>query len=319
MRRFAAALAGLVSGIVAVCATGVAKADDTKPLNITYIIYTEAGNIFWNPAIRGVQEAAKDFNVKVDIQYADADPVKQNQIIETAIANNVDGIALTIFVPDAFTKNIKKARDAGIGVVDFNIDDPRGSEATARQAYIGQDLALAGYTIAKRIIRDVKIGKGDKIFSPAEYPEATYAVKRFDGVKRALAEVGATAETVGTGAGFEQALPIMVQYLIGHPDTKAVISLGGTPTALAPQAIAEAKMNIPSGGFDLNKLLIEGLQSGKIDATIDQMPYYQGFLPVMMLANFKRYGLSPADVDTGLAIVDKSNVGLVVPNTGTYR
>ena len=43
----------------------------------------------------------------------DADPVKQNNIIETAIANKVDGIALTIFVPDAFTKNIQKARDAG--------------------------------------------------------------------------------------------------------------------------------------------------------------------------------------------------------------
>ena len=88
--------------------------------------------------------------------------------------------------------------------------------------------------------------QGDEVLAPVKYPEATYAVKRLEGVKKALDEVGATVETVGTGAGFEEALPKMVQYLIGHPDIKAVISLGGTPTALAPQAISEAKLNIPT-------------------------------------------------------------------------
>ena len=290
-----------------------------KPLNITFIVYTEAGNVFWNPALRGVQDAAKAFNVNVDIQYADADPVKQNTIIETAIANKVDGIALTLFVPDAFTKNVQKARDAGIGVVAFNIDDPKGAAGVPRLAFIGQDLSAAGYTIGKRMVDSFHLAKGDKVFAPVEYPEATYAVKRLEGVKKALDEVGATVETVGTGAGFEEALPKMVQYLIGHPDIKAVISLGGTPTALAPQAIAEAKLNIPSGGFDLDTLLIQGLKSGKIEASLDQQPYNQGYLPVMFLAEYARYGLAPPDVNTGSAIVDKSNVDKVVANTGTYR
>jgi simple sugar transport system substrate-binding protein len=319
MRKFGIALAAM-GAVFAVSLGGSAlKADEQKPLNITFIIYTEAGNVFWNPALRGVQDAAKAFNANVDIQYADADPVKQNNIIETAIANKVDGIALTIFVPDAFTKNIQKARDAGIGVVAFNIDDPKGAAGSARQAFIGQDLSVAGYTIGKRMVDTFHLGKGDKIFAPVEYPEATYAVKRLEGVKKALDEVGATAEAVGTGAGFEEALPKMVQYLIGHPDTKAVISLGGTPTALAPQAISEAKLKIPSGGFDLNKLLIQGLQSGKIEATLDQQPYNQGYLPVMFLAEYARFGLAPPDVNTGSAIVDKSNVEKVVANTGTYR
>lgn len=324
MRKFASVLSSIVVGAAVFHGDSASVAQEkmgqqSKPVSITYIIYTEAGNIFWNPAIRGIEDASKFFNAKVDIQYGNADPVKQNEIIETAIANKVDGIALSIFVKDAFTKNIQKARDAGIAVVAFNIDDPRGANGTARQAFIGQDGAAAGYAIAKRMISECNIGKGDHVFCPVEYPEATYAVQRFDGVKRALTEVGATGETVGTGAGFEAALPIMVQYLIGHPDTKAVISLGGTPTAIAPQAIEQAKLKIPNGGFDLNKPLIENLRAGKIVATLDQMPYYQGFLPVMALANYVRFGLSPFDVNTGLAIVDKSNVSKVIENTGTYR
>jgi simple sugar transport system substrate-binding protein len=144
MRKFGVALAALGTFLAVSLWGSAPRADEQKPLNITFIIYTEAGNVFWNPALRGVQDAAKAFNANVDIQYADADPVKQNNIIETAIANKVDGIALTIFVPDAFTKNIQKARDAGIGVVAFNIDDPKGAAGSARQAFVGQDLSVAG-------------------------------------------------------------------------------------------------------------------------------------------------------------------------------
>ena len=83
----------------------VAFAEDA-PVKVTFIIYTAAGDPFWNPVIHGVEEGAKDRNVAVDIQYADSDPVKQNNLIETAIANKVDGIALVNWIPDAFTANI---------------------------------------------------------------------------------------------------------------------------------------------------------------------------------------------------------------------
>src|SRR5947209_16180750 len=89
MRKFGVALAALGAFMAVALPGSSPRADEQKPLNITFIIYTEAGNVFWNPALRGVQDAAKAFNANVDIQYADADPVKQNNIIETAIANKV--------------------------------------------------------------------------------------------------------------------------------------------------------------------------------------------------------------------------------------
>jgi simple sugar transport system substrate-binding protein len=42
--------------------------------------------------------------------------------------------------------------------------------------------------------------------------------------------------------------------------------------------------------------------------TIDQQPYLQGFQTVMMLYLYKEFGLAPTDINTGVAIVDKSNV-----------
>src|SRR6266540_572795 len=108
---FCTSLAGVSIGLEAKSA---AAGDES--VRVTFIIYTAAGDPFWNPVIHGAEEAAKDRNVVLDIQYADSDPVKQNNLIETAIANKVDGIAVVNWIPDAFTANIAKARAAGIAV-----------------------------------------------------------------------------------------------------------------------------------------------------------------------------------------------------------
>ena len=134
-RRRRIGLLALGAMFSAALAAAPAAAEDAKPVKITYIIYTEAGNVFWNPGIQGVKDAAKDFNVDVDVQYGDTDPVKQNNLIEAALANRVDGIAVMFFTKKAFTENIKKARDAGIAVIGVNIDDT----GTERQAYVGAD------------------------------------------------------------------------------------------------------------------------------------------------------------------------------------
>jgi simple sugar transport system substrate-binding protein len=116
-------LAACAFGGLLAAATAPAAADDA--VRVTMIIYSAPGDPFWNPVIHGAQEAAKDRGVSLDIQYGDQDPVKQNNLIQTAIANKVDGIAVVNWTPDAFTAAIAAARKAGIGVVVFDTDDPR--------------------------------------------------------------------------------------------------------------------------------------------------------------------------------------------------
>ena len=287
---------------------------------ITYIIYTEPTVEFWVPAIKGVNEAAEMFGVDVDIQYGDGDPVMQNNLIDTAIANQVDGIAVGIPDDDGYDETIAKAMEAGIPVVSFNVDDSQGAAGNARMAFMGQDFGETGYLIAMRMIDDHGIGEGDLVFTPVEFPEAVYANARLAGVTRALDEVGATAEMVGTGANLSEVQTIMVQYLLGHPETKAIIGLGSSPLTVSPKVIEEAKMDIPLGGFDLTQDIIEGIKDGTITATVDQQPYSQGFYPIAQLYLYLKYGLYPSDMNTGgLGLVDKTNVEAVEALVGEYR
>jgi len=303
--------------------TGAAAPSEAseEQLKFTFIIYTAANVEFFVPTVNGVEEAAELFGVDVDIQYGDGDLVKQNDLMEAAIANQVDGIAVSIPDDDALDEVICKAMEAGIPVVSFNNDDSEGADGNCRMAYMGQNMPATGYAIAKRMIAEHDIGEGDLVFTPVEWPEAVYAGLRQSGVDQALDEVGAISETVGTTSNPADAQTTMVQYLLGHPETTAIIALGLTPNTVAAAAADEAGLgDIPIGGFDLSMDIVDGLKSGRLTATVDQQPYSQGFFPIAQLVMANKYGLYPSDMDTGgLGLVDGTNVDVVAPLVGTIR
>lgn len=293
-----------------------AAADDA--VDVTFIIYTAPGDPFWNPVIHGAEEAAKDRGVNLDIQYADSDPVKQNNLIETAIANQVDGIAIVNWLPDAFTANIAKAREAGIAVITFDTDDPNPN-ATESQAYVGQDFFAAGERIARKMIEAGSLTSGAHVVSPVEDPDAFYGVERYRGIKSELDKAGITSERLDASPTMATALTRLSQYLVGRPDTAAVIGLGSVVTEVSPQAVAEAGLDIPVGGFDLSPGIVDNILAGKMVATVDSGAYYEGYMPVVMLHYFVKYGVPPASIPIGGTVIDASNAELVKEWAGTYR
>jgi simple sugar transport system substrate-binding protein len=306
----AALAAGLALGGASI-AVAADSDHDWSDIDITLIIWTAEDVEFFVPAINGAMDAAEQQGINLDIQFGDSDVVLTNTIVETAIANEVDGIAMTIWDDEAFDDVACAAEEAGIPLVTYNIDDSKHAEGTCRLAYIGQNFIDTGYAIGRRMIEVHGIGEGDLIFTPVEFPEAVYAVERHAGVQKAMEEVGATTELLGTGTDHSEALNLMVQYLIGHPETKAIVGLGSTPTSVAEQAMNEAGLTLPIGGFDVTTEIIEGIKAGTVTATVDQQPYDQGYYSVTMLALKIKYGLNPSDLNTGgTGLIDATNVGL---------
>ncbi len=288
--------------------------------DLTMVIYGTTGNPFWAKVVAGAEEAAANLGAKVTIQFANDDPVQQNQLVEAAIARGTTGIGLSINVDDAYDGIVASARAAGIPVVAFNVDDSQGAAGNARQAFVGQDFREAGYLIGQTVASAAGLGQGDKAVCPVEHPDAVYAVERYEGVARALAEVGAECEVLGTGGvSLEDTLTKLTQYLVGHAGVKAVVGLGGMPTEMAPKAIADAGLSIPNGGFDLSEVIIRNVMDGQTLATVDQQPFYQGYMTVTQLYYANKYGLTPASINTGAALVEKGNAEQVLALSGTVR
>ena len=225
-------IAGL-AGASLLCSTALAQSvGEDEQVTATMIIYLDPSVQFFNPVVRGAQDAAEDFNVSLDVQYANNDPVRQNDLIDSAAAAGVDGIAVAISSSDAFDEAICSAVDQGIIVIGFNNDDLEGASGNCRQAYVGMDEEASGYELGQRMIEEFDLQEGDVVFNPREIPEATFAVARGGGIERAMGEVGITVETVRAGLDPAEAQNIMTQFLIANPDVKAVFGTGSVTSTV---------------------------------------------------------------------------------------
>ena len=177
--------AAMAAGVATMMASAALAAD----VKATMIIYLDPSVQFFNPVVKGAQDAAAQFGVDLDVQYANNDPVRQNDLIESATASGVDGIAVAISSSDAFDESICAAVKAGIIVIGFNNDDLDGAKGNCRQAYVGMDEFASGYELGNRMIKEFGLKSGDVVFNPREIPEASFAVARGGGIEKAMTDL----------------------------------------------------------------------------------------------------------------------------------
>jgi simple sugar transport system substrate-binding protein len=310
----------LMSASTAAITADADHKEEWSKITILFVPWSQSSNGFFEAVVNGAKDAAAQQGVNIDIKFGEEDMKNQLGILETGIASGVNGIAVNVADDDAYDKLLCDAAAKGMPIVTFNIDDSKGSAGLCRMAFMGQNFVDTGYLIGQRMIKDHGIKKGDLVFTPVEAPQATYAVLRHAGVKKAMDEVGATTEVLGTGNDHAQALNLMTQYLLGHPDVDAVVGLGQTPTSQAVQAIKDAGLKIPAGGFDVSKSILEQIKNGELTATVDQQPYSQGFYAITQLALNIKYGLFPSEMDTGGAgLIDKTNFQFAEKWAGPIR
>jgi simple sugar transport system substrate-binding protein len=114
----------------------------------------------------------------------------------------------------------------------------------------------------------------------------------------------------------------VLAYLNSNPDTDAVLTLGPTsadPTLLALEENGMAGQ-IYFGTFDLGANIVEGIKAGTINWGIDQQPFLQAYLPVVVLTNYHRYGVLPGNnINSGPGFVTADGLEMVEKYAGEYR
>jgi len=289
----------------------------TQGKKVTFIIYADQSTPFFNPVVAGARAAAKIYGLNLNVEYSNSDNSTQVNQIETATAGGVNALAVSIPSNTAFTKAICAAHAKGIPVVAFNVTATAGPVLNCVLSFVGQDFQQAGYEIAHQLVSDGKVPHGAQVFCPVEDPTAVYASGRAAGANRALAAVGAHCDVVSTGFDLAQAQTTETQYLLGHQGTKVILGLGQVPLQVAPAATKAAHTQAAIAGFDLSPQISNSLKDGTILATVEQQPYLQGYYAVTQLALNLAYGSTPSNVNTGNAIVNKSNVGRIASLAGT--
>jgi simple sugar transport system substrate-binding protein len=280
---------------------------------------------FWGTIQTGAQDAAALFNIELDFQFNQTnrgDVNEYNELVGTAAASNPAALAVVVRDPDVLTENICAAAEAGIPVMSYNITQG-GDVGACMHGFIGQDFPTAGYLVASEMIKAAGIGEGDLVVLPVEQPDASYAQERAEGVTKALDEVGAVYEIIESGAVDQaEAKEKLTQWLVGHPEVKAIIPMGGTPHSVAVAAVEDAGLStdqVKIGGFDIGAEVVAGIKSGDILMAVTQEPYIQGFQTIAELALFLDFGIKPFSINTGQGLVTIDNVATVEELAGKTR
>jgi simple sugar transport system substrate-binding protein len=234
-------------------------------------------------------------------------------LINQAVAQGVDGIAIPVWVPDAQIPALQAARDAGIVIMQYNSGLPVMGDVGAIN-YFGSDEYAAGLGGGRYLAEH----GATHIVCHIQVPGAINLTERCRGVTDGAAELGATVTVLetppnldGDVTGTAEAFKAM---LIGDPSINALISCADFGAAAAANAVEQTGAALMIGGFDFSPATLERIQAGTQTMAIDQQPYLQGFLATSMLFAHLKYGtnISTNPVLTGPAIIDQSNVAAVI-------
>jgi simple sugar transport system substrate-binding protein len=269
----------------------------------------------------GARAAAEHLGIELHEQYASWDQQTMIDQFNEALAADPDGIVIMGHPgEDAFAPLVEEAISRGIIVTSGNNPLPN-LQARYQQmgfGYAGADLYEGGYLTGQAMVA-AGLQPGDEALVYDIWHQEGRS-RSSQGVFDALTDAGLIVEKLDVSQEVDSdvslAIPILTAYLEAHPNLKAIGTQHGNITANMVNVLKDAGLEpgeIIVGGIDLSPATIEGIQTGYISASFDQMLYLQGYFPVLQIwltANYKIPGLV---INTGVGMVTPDNIEELIP------
>lgn len=283
-------------------AAGGGQAASTPRIKIAMVTHAGPGDTFWDIVRKGAEEAAGKDNAEL-LYTSDPEGGRQAQLIQQAIDQKVDGIAVSLAKPDALKDVLKKATDAGIPVVTLN----SGADVWQKMGaftHFGSDENLAGVAVGEKL---AALGVKHPICVITEQGNVALD-QRCGGVK---SKVPGEEDLFVLGTDMTQVSSTVTAKLQATPDADAIIGLGAPFTVTIVKAVESLNLQnkVKVASFDLNGNLAQSIIDGKVAFTVDQQPWLQGYGAIDALWQYKRGGFKIGGgqpVLTGPAIIDKA-------------
>jgi simple sugar transport system substrate-binding protein len=297
------------SGSTAASGGGTQSVSQTQGsgLTIAMVTHSDEGS-FWSVVKKGAQQAAQDEGVKLIWSPSNNDPQKEAQLIDAAVSQKVDGLAVSVPNASAIKDSLAKAKAAGIPIVTLNsgADDFKSLGAIT---HVGQTETIAGKAAGARLKADgVK-----KVLCVIHEQNNIGLQQRCDGVKQGFGGPVTNLQVKGT-ADIATTQTEIKSKLQADKSFDGVIALNPDIASAAKTAIKGASSNAKLATFDLSPNVLKDIQSGDVQFAVDQQQYLQGYLPVVFLKLFKDNANTVGGgqpVLTGPGFVEKSNATTV--------
>jgi simple sugar transport system substrate-binding protein len=283
-----------------------------ETLRISVVTHGQAANPFWVIVRNGIDAAARQLDVSVSYRAPDTFSIaRMRTLIDAAVAGRPDGLVVSIPSPGV-EGSIRRAVEAGIPVISMN----SGSDAYRRLgalAHIGQPEDRAGAAAGARF---AQTGVRRALCVNQEQGNVGL-VLRCRGFVQAIRRAGGDGDILSVDVQDRTATRQRLIEAIRSRRTDGVMTLDTLGADAALDAVRSAG---PSGSvrlatFDLSPEVLEAVRDGRMRFAVDQQPYMQGYLPVVLLTQRIRYGLFAAEhelLPTGPTFVTRASADRIL-------
>jgi ribose transport system substrate-binding protein len=307
-RRIRATSARAAAGLLLLlCGFGCSRSptDSAHTLRFAFIPKALHIPVFEYARIGAEREAARLGRIEILWRGPEStDEIRQKEILESFIAQRVDGIAISCLNGDLLTDAIDRAVGLGIPVVTWDSDAPKSH----RQAFYGVNDFAAGQALGDGLAKLLG-GKGSVAIITAL--GADNLQKRLDGARAALKAYPdiSVVEQFDMKDDAVRVAEIIASATERYPDLSGWLSVGGWPVfvrnALDPVDPQRTKVV----AFDTIPPAPDLLRAGKVQLLIGQKYFGWGEESVRLLKQIAD-GHPPTEVfhDSGLDVVTAENL-----------
>lgn len=268
---------------------------------------------FYADAEKGCMEEAKKIGATcLFTGPAQLDDAEQTRIVRDLITKKVAGISIAPSNADSISGVIAAAIEKGIPVVTFDSDAPKSK----RVAFIGTNNEAGGEAAGEAFAKAMPNGGKYAVLTGGL--SAANLNDRIKGFKSKLNDkfTEISGSPFSCNDDSSAAVQIIQDVLAKNPDLDGIFFSGGWPM-FAPQAYARALKNkaedLKSGkftivSFDTLPTQLKLLKEGYATTLVGQRPLAMGTGSIDQLDKLSKGETIPPVTDTGVDIVDKSNV-----------
>ncbi len=313
----------ILVGVAAAAVAALAAPASADPIGKGLVMYMQMGGNPGDGATlarqTGAKEAAEALGVELKSQFSAWAPETMINQFKQALAAKPNCIEIMGHPGStAFHDLVKQAVGEGIVVTDGNapLTDLQKEFGPKGFGYAGVDLYAGGALTANAMLAE-GLKAGDQavvwgIFSQAERGVSEKGLA--DTLEKAGLKVDRLDIPQDVNSDPSVGIPQFVAYIQAHPNLKAIGLQHGGVTGVMPEALKKAGKKpgeIIVGGIDLAPATIDGLKSGYISATLDQLLYMQGFMPVVQCVMSAKYKMPGLSLNTGAGTVTPKTIDVL--------
>jgi ribose transport system substrate-binding protein len=289
---------------------GISDKSLDKNTNIVVVFKTvDKDADFWKVVRAGVESAARDYGVNIEITGPnhESDTDDQIKIFEEIIERKPSAIIMAACDYNKLVPVAEKIKKAGIKLITLD----SGINSSIPVSFIATDSREAGKKAGQTLAKLVE--KNTKVVIISYVKGTSTAIEREEGVREGLLtklsphNIG---DTYFCNGSEQRSYEIIKDLLTRRKDIGGIAGLNEQSSMGAAKAIAELGLagKVKLVGFDSSINEIKLIEEGVIQATVVQKPFNMGYLSLETAVKLLKRNKIEKNIDTGSKLITKENM-----------